>query len=1028
MPLNIPDYHKSLKDLHVGCEAPHAYFIPYSNEEAAVAGHRGTSAYFKNLTGDWDFRFYPTVDDVEDFLSPAFDRSAMETIAVPKNWQMELGRGYDIPEYHNVNYPYPVDPPHVPDQNPAGLYIRDFMLSADQTNGKTIYLNFEGVDSCFYLWVNGAFAAYSQVSHMTSEIDITDKVKEGNNTIAVLVVKWCDGSYLEDQDMWRLSGIFRDVYVTMRDRVHIKDIFVKNDISPKLDAATMTVEFRTTGKIQLSYRLISPIGQILDEGRDTIEDKGSVKLKPISEPTLWSDENPALYTLLLYAGGEVICQRVGIRRIEVKNGVALINGQAVKLKGVNRHDSHPILGHATPYEHMLRDLYIMKQHNVNTIRTSHYPNDPRFLELCDELGFYVCDEADLETHGFDNIGYRGTLTNSPDWTEAYLDRAARMLERDKNHACVIMWSVGNESGCGCNHYAMSDYFRRRDTSRLVHTEDESAYATWEKLKSGDAKRVKEALKDKCFDMESRMYPTLEHMQELAERSPNRPIFLCEYCHAMGNGPGDLKQYWDLMYSSDRYLGGCVWEFTDHTVAAGDDVYFDPHYKYYLGGYGGDGNFCVDGLVFPDRTPSTGLKELKEIIKPLYAVKTKSKNAGDVTIVSRRYFRDLSDITLLWQVVRDGEVILSGRTALDNKPGEEKVYTLFDVKKFDALTYLNLTYEREAPSKWAPNGEEIGIDQIILSDESPKQEKVVSPYKVTAEENARTIVLGEGDSTYTIDKRTGLLVSVRDNGTEFLVSPMTPVLMRAPMDNDAQERGKWYGFGFNRVTSKCYETKLEENKKNRAVVSSHISLGVDAKAPHCHIRFTYTLIAGMGLTVKTDVEMNKAVLEKTYLPRFGLRLDMPYGTEYLRYLGYGPGESYADMRLSSRLGDYSTTVTKNFVPYIRPQENGAHDGCRFATLTNETGHGVFFTADTFTLTATHYTPENLIKTGNVHDLVPARETTVILDYKQSGVGSASCGPALAEGYRLREENFTFTFRMKPYFQDGFDPYREMRVKA
>ncbi len=1028
MPLNIPDYHKSLAHLHVGCEEPHAYFIPYADEESAQANLRGGSAYFKNLCGDWDFRFYPSVDDVEDFLSPDFDRAGMDTLAVPKNWQVELGRGYDTPEYHNVNYPFPVDPPHVPDANPAGLYIRDFYLSREQMAGKTMFLNFEGVDSCFYLWVNGVFTAYSQVSHMTSEINVTEKLREGKNTIQVLVLKWCDGSYLEDQDMWRLSGIFREVYLTARDKNHISDLFVKTDIAPDLSSAVVTVDVKTTGRVPLNYRLVSPTGQVLAEGRETVDGTETLTLKPVKNPALWSDETPSLYILFLYAGSEVIRQCVGIRKVEVKDGVALINGKPVKLKGVNRHDSHPILGHATPYDHMRRDLLLFKAYNINCVRTSHYPNDPRFLEMCDELGLYVCDETDLETHGFDNIGFRGKLTDSPEWTDAYIDRAARMLERDKNHASVIMWSVGNESGCGRNHIAQCNYFHEKDPSRLVHSEDESAYDLYGKLTSEDAAVAEAAQKVDYIDMESRMYPTTEHMQKLLTLSPHRPIFLCEYCHAMGNGPGDLKQYWDLMYSSDRFMGGCVWEFTDHTVATGEDVYADPCYKYYLGGYGGDGNFCVDGLVFPDRTPSTGLKELKEIIKPIYAVGVNPKHAGTVTIASRRYFRDLSDITMVWQVVRDGEVILSGRTKADNKPGEEKTYTFFENKKFDALTFLNITYVTEEPSKWAPAGAEIGMDQIILSDVKTAVAMIPTGDSITTEETAETVVLREAETLYTFSKTTGMLVSLIDNGTELLASPMAPTMMRAPMDNDAQERGKWYGSGFGRTIIKCYETKLEESNADRAVVTSHVSLGVDAKAPHCHIRMTYTLTAGAGLAVGVSVEMNKALMEKTYLPRFGMRMEMPYGTEYLRYLGYGPGESYADMRLSSRLGDYSTTVTENFVPYIRPQENGAHADCRFACLTNACGHGVIFLSDGFSLTATHYSPENLIKTGNVHDLVPAHETTVIIDYKQSGVGSASCGPALDPAYRMSEEAFSFSFRMKPMFADSMNPYREMRVKV
>ncbi len=1025
MPLNIPDYHKSLTDLHVGCEAPHAYFIPYADEETATANHRGASQYFKNLSGEWDFRFYPSVNDVEDFLSPDFDRAGMETLAVPKNWQYELGRGYDTPEYHNVNYPFPVDPPHVPDDNPAGLYIRDFYLSHEQMDAKTVYLNFEGVDSCFYVWLNGKFVAYSQVSHMTSEMDVTKFLTEGKNTLHVLVLKWCDGSYLEDQDMWRLSGIFREVYLTMRDRNHISDLFIKTDIAPDYSAATVTVDVTTVGRVPLTYRLLSPTGQVVADGRETIEGSETIVMKPLKNPALWSDEIPTLYTLYIYAGSEVIRQRIGIRKIEVKDGVFTINGKAVKLKGVNRHDSHPILGHATPYDHMLRDLHMCKAFNVNCVRTSHYPNDPRFLELCDELGLYVCDETDIETHGFDNIGYRGTLTNSPDWTAAYLDRSARMLERDKNHVSVIMWSVGNESGCGINHVAQGNYFHKMDPSRLVHSEDESAYDLWQKMISDDPVKVKEAKEAPYIDMESRMYPTIEHMKNLAERSP-RPIFLCEYCHAMGNGPGDLKQYWDLMYSSDRFMGGCVWEFTDHTVATGDDVYANPAYRYYLGGYGGDGNFCMDGLVYPDRTPHTGFYELKEILKPVCATAA-GKHAGDITFTSRRYFRTLADITVVWEVVRDGVVILSGRTPLDNAPGESKTIRLFETKKFDALTVLNLTYVSEEPTAWAKRGAEIGSDQIILSDAKNKEAPLSPVGSIACSETDKEIVLRDCDTIYTFSKITGMLISLVDNGKEMLTKPMVPYVWRAPTDNDRNEKNGWYAAAFDRLTIKCYDVALTTTA-NTATVTAHISLGADRLAPRMHITLIYTLTPEAGLTVTSVVNVNAKVLEKTYLPRFGLRLTMPAGAEDLRYLGYGPYESYVDKRLASRLGDFTTTATDNYEPYIRPQENGAHYDCRFATVMNTTGHGIFFTADSFSFSASHYSPEQLTRTATRDLLKPETETTVIIDYAQSGIGSNSCGPVLDPAFRMREETFSFTFRMKPMFADSMDPYCEMRKKV
>ncbi|MBQ4042737.1 MAG: glycoside hydrolase family 2, partial [Clostridia bacterium] len=540
MSLKMPYYHEDPHTLHVNCEEPRAYFVPYESEAAATTDNRASSRYFKSLSGAWDFRWYPCLSDVCDFTDASFTTEGMDKLTVPMNWQAELGRGYDVPNYTNVNYPYPVDPPYVPDANPCGLYVRDFTLPA-YAEGKKIYLNFEGVDSCFYLWVNDSFAAYSQVSHMTSEIDITALVKTGKNTLKVLVLKWCDGSYLEDQDMWRFSGIFREVYLLYRDPAHIRDVFVRPSLSDDFRTGGFKIELDKTGEVPVSLKLLDPAGKVVAEG--PAENSTVIGL---SEVSLWSDELPNLYTLYLYAGNEVIRIDCGLRRIEVKNKVVYINGQKVKARGVNRHDSHPLLGHATPFEHMVRDLHIMKAHNVNMVRTSHYPNDPRFTALCDKLGLYVCDEADIETHGFAPAGNWDQLTDSEEWTEAYVDRARRMLERDKNHPCIIIWSVGNESGVGRNHRAMSDYFRTRDGSRLVHSEDATRRLMWNFTSQDEAKR-KDVVCD-YIDIDSRMYPTVDDCinHYIKNKNAKYPIFLCEYSHAMGNGPGDLKAYWDAI--------------------------------------------------------------------------------------------------------------------------------------------------------------------------------------------------------------------------------------------------------------------------------------------------------------------------------------------------------------------------------------------------------------------------------------------------------------------------------------------------
>lgn len=1020
MPFHVPDYHLNLSDSHVGCEAPRAYFIPYHDLAAAEGGRRGASAYFKPLTGDWKFRFFSSVRQACDPADPAFDPTDFDTLTVPRSWQTVLDRGYDVPQYTNVNYPIPVDPPHVPSENPCGLYLRDFTLTERQIADKSVYLNFEGVDSCFYVWVNGSFCAYSQVSHTTTEVDVTHLVQAGVNHIRVLVFKWCDGTYLEDQDKWRFSGIFREVYLLLRDPVHLVDVAATCLTAPSLSSAQFRVSLTANGTLPVSYRLLSPAGETLDEGNDVVTEGGEITLRDLHHPDLWSDEAPNLYTLLLFAGTEVIRLRLGVRRVEVVNGAVLINGKPQKMCGVNRHDSHPILGQATPYEHMVQDLLLLKRYNVNMIRTSHYPNDPRFLELCDEYGFYVCDEADIETHGFEVVGPRNVLTDSPEWTAAYLDRTERMYERDKNHPCVIMWSVGNESGAGRNHIAQANWLRGKDPTRLLHAEDETCWDLWGKMRSDDPAVREAARTDTTFDVDSRMYPPLSEMRETVARS-NRPMFLCEYCHAMGNGPGDLRAYWELIRSSDRYFGGCVWEMTDHSVATGDNVYAAPAYTW-GGDFGetpNDGNFCVDGLVAPDRTPHTGFEEVKAVYAPLFA---EPGEVGEIVLTSRRCFRDLSDVTVAWWVECDGKTVLSGRLLPDNAPGEARTYRLFDAREFTGITTLNLSYRQNHPTPWAEMGYEIGADQFVL----PYRTEAVSLPVLTDVAAAVTddeITLTDGESVYVFSRRTGFLTRLTDNGTELLASPMMPTVWRAPTDNDRNEKGRWIACGFERPEYRCDGVELTESDAAHAVVTARVVMGIAAHKPFLRIRFTYTLVAGAGLIVQAACDVREDL--KEFLPRFGMRFAMPEGCENLRYFGLGPMESYEDKHLAAHLGDFRTTATKNTVHYLKPQENGAHAHCAFATVMSVAGQGLFFDGERFSFSASHYSPEQLTHTVHDFELVPEKETTVIIDYRQSGIGSNSCGPRLDETYRLSEKHFVFTFRLKPAFEGDLDPYREMR---
>ncbi|MDD7676314.1 MAG: glycoside hydrolase family 2 TIM barrel-domain containing protein [Eubacteriales bacterium] len=1020
------NYHRELDCLHVGCEPPRSYFIPFDSDAAAADGRRGISPRFINLCGDWSFRYYKSVNDVGDLTATDFSYDGMESIEVPRSWQTLLDRGYDTPNYTNVNYPYPVDPPYLPDDIPCGLYVRRFDIDAETLDTRRIYINFEGVDSCFYLFVNNKLAAYSQVSHMTSEIDITDKLTAGSNELKVLVLKWCHGSYLEDQDKYRFSGIFRDVYLLLRSPVHIQDIFVRAELNGNYTQGVVSADVTLTGSSELKYRLLTPAGDEISGGSIRLADSGRFELL-VPKPALWSDETPQLYKLLVTCGDEHICIPCGFRHIVIRDKVVYINGRPVKARGVNRHDSHPILGSATPYDHMLRDLYIMKAHNVNMIRTSHYPNDPRLYELCDALGLYVCDEADLETHGMQRIGNWDALTDSPDWTEAYLDRARRMMERDKNHPCVIMWSVGNESGVGRNHRAMADYFHARMEGCIVHSEDISR-RLHPNLKSEDP-----ALRGKVecdyIDIESRMYPsTAECLDDyLTGKAYSKPLFLCEYSHAMGNGPGDLAEYWDLIWSKKSFFGGCVWEFIDHSVAVGDNIYADPHYT-----YGGDfddkpndGNFCVDGLVYPDRRPHTGLLEYKQAIKP-FRVEKYDPMTGALRLRNLRFFTDLSDLDMFWSIEKNGKVVSQGRiAALTVKPCQARQYKIGTVTPSED-TVLNISLRQNISHPWADVGYEVGSCQLTLSESHAvhalAELPATAPKLIVTDED---YIISAADAQYTVSRHHGLITGVMYHGKQLLTTPITPTLWRAPTDNDRRIKLKWSDAGYDRTCIKCYDCTAEASD-NSVVITAHLSLGSHSTAPVAHIEAVYTFYRTEGVRTDMHLKVRDGLPE---LPRFGVQLNMPDGTENLRYFGRGPVESYIDKRLASRLGEFSDTVSRHFEHYIRPQENMAHADTRWCEITSLTGHGLLFlrTETPFSFNCSHFTPAQLTATRHDFELVPLAETVVNIDMRHAGIGSNSCGPSLRKDYRLDAGEYDLSFRMLPVLAADTNAYDELRLK-
>ena len=1031
-------YHTDLNNLHVGCEPNRSYYIPYGDRESALTDKRENSSRLTSLCGQWDFHFYNSIEEADDFLADTFSVSGADKIDVPRSWQTYIDRGYDIPQYANHVTIIPNDPPYVPSENPCGLYVKDIDVSASLLENE-LYLNFEGVDSCFYLFINNTFVGYSQVSHMTSEFNVTKYLKEGKNKVKVLVFKFCDGTYLEDQDKYRMSGIFREVFLLARDKAHLKDIEITTSLSDDYSVGSVSVNATADLSLNYCYSLCDSRGKLISEGEAATGKPCEIKVKA---PSLWSDETPILYTLLIRCGNEFIPFFIGFKDLRIENRVVLLNGKNIKARGVNRHDSHPILGAATPFEDMERDLFIMKQHNVNMVRASHYPNDPRFLGLCDKLGLYVCDETDLETHQNQEYKYWDMLSDSPEWTHAYLDRVERMYERDKNHVSVIMWSLGNESGVGRNQEAMYSYLKSRSPRCIVHCEDATRRHSEHYFRKCPPSRPWRDY-HKIADIASGMYlPPEMDDDAVISRVPckekyldndqfDQPLFLCEYSHAMGNSCGDLSDYWKLIYEYDSFFGGCIWEFTDHAITLeGTDATGRPKYL-----YGGDlgesplvhsSNFCVDGLVYPDRRPHTGLMEYKQAIKP-FSVIASDLTKGSFTLLSRRCFTDLSDTDLHWSFEQKGRPLRQGIIpSIAVAPGEAREFTV-DLSDFDLSRggSLLISLRQNTDKPWAKSGFDLGFEQIYLDEIKVREalrEEARTELPPSYEDTDRKLTVSAADMTYTFDKcgkHRGLLTSVKKNGKELFASPMRPTVWRAPTDNDRTIKKLWYDANFYTPFMDCREIAVKECGEGFVVVESRINMSRLGFAPFLRLTVSYTVFGNGELFVSTDAHLsgNKFVAPDTtydlpFIPKFGFVFEITGGYEDMTYFGRGPVESYIDKRLASRQDLFSTTVSDHFEPYVRPQENMAHADTEFLELTNDEDQSIAFVSGdkAFSFNCSHFTPEVLTETAHNHELVPSENTVVCIDYKQSGIGSASCGVRLAPIYRLAEPHFSYSFRM------------------
>ena len=1110
-------------------EPAHATLIPFADTLSALHGDRAASPYRQSLNGLWKFHLAPNPAGAPKyFFKPEFDVSLWDEVQVPGNWQLQ---GYDIPRYTNVQYPFPIDDKNtVPaDDNPTGSYRYTFTLP-DAWARRQIFIHFEGVDSAFHLWVNGQSVGYSQGSRLPAEFQLTPYLKPGENVMAVQVYRWSDGSYLEDQDFWRLSGIFRHVYLWAAPPVHIRDFWVQTALDADYHDAELKIRAKIRNHTQQAvtdYRLqamlydaadnpvlAAPISAALAVAADA---ETMLNLtQTVSNPDKWSAEFPNLYKLLLSlidpVGNviEIAQTRVGFREVTVQDGQIHINGTPILLKGVNRHEHDPDTGHVVSEDSMIRDIKLMKQHNINAVRTAHYPNDPRWYELCDEYGLYLYDEANIETHGVWD-----RLTKDSAWQEAFMQRGIRMVEAHKNHPSIIVWSLGNESGYGPNHEALSDWIRRHDPTRLVHYHP-----------AEDAPTV---------DILGPMYPSVDRIIEMAQK-PNetRPIVMCEYAHAMGNSNGNLKEYWEAIAAYQRLQGGFIWDWVDQGLrrtAETGEMWFA-----YGGDYGdspNDYNFCINGLVSPDREPHPGLLEYKKVLEPVM-VEAVDLEQGLIAVHNRYHFADLSHLAITWFVAEEGTVIQSGGLPVLQTPAGGKEQLEIPLASItpvpDKEYWLLITFSLASPTPWSAQGHEVAWAQFELPVSIPETPPVSDGSKSALLLTELDEVIKVTGRTFQLvmDRATGRLTSFEHLGKEFLHAGPALNIWRAPTDNDANTWGdqrmaiRWRQVGlhclresvlavevaqlddqsvqlttrsvwradpdqisaapaenvgvleqaFGMLAQYLNEAEMRDlalkvglnyddlagvtevdklrgvytHAKQQAglpellqrvhailsqpekevpsfVVHRLAEVAAQGNAPEqtdsgsparfdCEIHYT---IFGSGLVeIETRVAPDDGLPP---LPRIGLTMTLLSGYTHFTWYGRGPHESYADRKLSAKMGLFAGSVDEQYYPYIMPQENGNKTDVRWASLTDDTGQGLLVTGQpVLNVSVHHFTAQDLTEAQHTHQLIRRDEITCNLDFAQGGLGNGSCGPGVLAQYLLEPKPAQFKFQLKPIASD------------
>lgn len=1008
----VPKHYENPDILHEGTMPARAYYIPASKRMDNLTEHREESDRIQFLNGNWKFRYYESIYDVQDpFFEPGYDTSGFDVQKVPGVWQIY---GYDSHQYSNIRYPFPFDPPYVPQDNPCGAYICEFNYQKDNLAPQA-YLNFEGVDSCFYVWLNGSYIGYSQVSHATSEFDVSSSLKEGKNTLSVLVLKWCDGSYLEDQDKFRMSGIFRDVYLLKRPRQCVRDYRITTAVHK--DTAETIINFSYFGQpIDTTVTLYNQHNHIMASGK--------VKLNhlvlELEHPKLWNAEHPYLYTLVIETKDEIITEFVGFRTIQIKDKILYLNNQKIKFHGVNRHDSDPVAGTAVDINQIMKDLTMMKQHNFNAVRSSHYPNAPYFYQLCDKYGFMVINEADIEAHGPFMLHYREDtdynrfknwnkpIADNPFWEKSILDRVQLMVHRDKNRPCILIWSMGNESAYGCNFEKALQWTKEFDSQRITHYEG-ARYRNYDEIYDYTN-----------LDLYSRMYPALSEIEEYLEKDASKPFLLVEYCHSMGNGPGDFEDYFQIIENHDILCGGFVWEWCDHAIEAGKAE--NGKTKYLYGGDFGetihDGNFCMDGLVYPDRMPHTGLLEYKNVHRPARVVSYHT-DTKELTLHNYLDFTDLKDyVAIHYEVTCDGICTSKGAVpACSVPPHCERTIKLDIPIPRIGRVYLNIRYLLLKDSPMVSAGHPLGFDEILLENEDGRNltviewlnQKINTNTAIFTKETDSQIRLFGKNFCYTYSKKNGMFESMVYEGKEYLDKSMEINIWRAPTNNDMYILTKWKKAHYHNSITRAYDT-LVTRSENGIVISSAMSVSADSLQRILNIQAEWIVDYDGGIHMILDVRKNE---EFPFLPRFGIRLFLPKEFETVSYYGYGPYENYRDKHRASSHGLYTSAVAELHEDYIFPQENGNRSDCDYVKIYGKQLGLTAVSSRSFSFHASFYSQEELENKAHHFELEESGNTILCLDYTLHGIGSSSCGPDVPDRYCFRDTAFRFQLKLIPF---------------